>query len=288
VSQNDSAEDELAPGTLLHLLRARRLGRAYEFFSACASTNDMVRSRAAAGAAEGLLVVADSQTAGRGRLGRSWHSPPGQNLYLSLLLRPALPASHAAPLTLLAGAALADTLAKAGVLPRLRWPNDLLVPMAGGFRKVAGILTEMATDGEAIRHIVLGVGVNVNGLEFPPELAERATSLRIALGRSLDRARLLAGFLNAFEPIYDDFLARGPGLGLAQWRRYADLGRMCRIDRDGARVEGIATDIDDSGALLVRDDAGRVHRLISGEASENTGSGRLSEPTKIGQRARER
>jgi BirA family biotin operon repressor/biotin-[acetyl-CoA-carboxylase] ligase len=217
------------------------------------------------------VVVADSQTAGRGRLGRSWHSPPGQNLYLSLLLRPALTARHAAPLTLLAGAALAHTLAEAGATPRLRWPNDLLVPAAGGLRKVAGILTEMASDGERIRHIVLGVGLNANGLEFPPDLAERATSLRMALGRACDRGKLLVDFLVAFEAIYDDFLGRGPISGLEKWRRYADLGRVCRIDQDGATIEGIATDIDDDGALLVRDDAGRVHRIISGEMSEEAG-----------------
>jgi BirA family biotin operon repressor/biotin-[acetyl-CoA-carboxylase] ligase len=267
VSQNASAENDLAPEAVLRRLGTRGLGRDYEFLASCASTNDLVRSRAAAGAAEGLLVVADSQTAGRGRLGRSWHSPPGQNLYLSLLLRPALPARLATPLTLLAGAALAQTLAEAGATPRLRWPNDLLVPVAGGLRKVAGILTEMACDSERVRHIVLGVGLNVNSLEFPPDLAERATSLRLALDRACDRAKLLVDFLTTFESIYDDFLAHGPASGLQAWRRHADLGRVCRIDRDGARVEGIATDIDDDGALLVRDDAGRVHRVISGEVS---------------------
>jgi BirA family biotin operon repressor/biotin-[acetyl-CoA-carboxylase] ligase len=266
VSQHVSARSDLAPEVVLPFLVTQRLGRAYEFLSACASTNDVVRSRAASGAAEGLLVVADSQSAGRGRLGRAWHSPAGQNLYLSLLLRPALPARHATPLTLLAGASLARTLAQAGVAPRLRWPNDLLVPAPGGLRKVAGILTEMATNGEAVRHIVLGVGVNVNGLEFPPELAERATSLRVACGRAFDRAQLLVDFLATFETFYDDFLARGPASGLVEWRRYADLGRVCRIDQDGAKVDGIATDIDDSGGLLVRDDDGGVHRMISGES----------------------
>ena len=273
MNQSAAAESDLAPGAVLQRLRTRRMGRAYEFLSACASTNDVARARAAAGAAEGLVVVADSQSAGRGRLGRSWHSPPGQNLYLSLLLRPALPARQVAPLTLLAGAALARTLAAAGVTPRLRWPNDLLVAAAGEFRKAAGILSEMATDGERVRHIVVGVGLNVNGQEFPPDLAERATSLRLALGRTLDRAKLLVDFLAAFEPVYDDFLAHGPGLGLAKWRRYADLGRVCRIDQDGAKVEVVATDIDDSGALLIRDDAGRIHRMISGEVSFFTTEG---------------
>jgi len=265
VKPNAWVTNDLAPEAVLQLLRTRRLGQTYEFLPACGSTNDVVRSRAAAGAAEGLLVVADSQSAGRGRLGRVWHSPPGENLYLSLLLRPALPARHAAPLTLLAGAALASALAEADLAPRLRWPNDLLVPTASGMRKAGGILTEMASSGEGVRHIVLGVGLNVNGQDFPPELAERATSLRLACGRAFDRARLLVDFLTAFETTYDDFLAAGPASGLAEWRRHADLGRVCRIDQDGAKVEGVALDIDDTGALLVRDDAGRVHRVISGE-----------------------
>ncbi|MGB8294373.1 MAG: biotin--[acetyl-CoA-carboxylase] ligase [Polyangia bacterium] len=287
MSHDVSSESELAPASVLPHLRTHRLGQDYEFIAACASTNDLLRSRAAAGAGEGLLVVADSQTAGRGRLGRSWHSPAGQNLYLSLLLRPALAARLASPLTLLAGAALAQTLAQAGATPRLRWPNDLLVPAAGGLRKVAGILTEMACDGERVRHIVLGVGLNVNSLEFPPDLAERATSLRLALGRACDRARLLVDFLAALEPFYDEFLAHGPKSGLGEWRRYADLGRVCRVGGDGTKVEGIATDIDENGALLVRDGAGQVHRVISGETSEEAGGDRPSGPAQVGPRARE-
>jgi BirA family biotin operon repressor/biotin-[acetyl-CoA-carboxylase] ligase len=183
-----------------------------------------------------------------------------------LLLRPVLPARHATPLTLLAGASLARTLANAGAAPRLRWPNDLLLLAAGEFRKAAGILTEMATNGEAVRHVVLGVGLNVNGLEFQPDLAQLATSLRAVCGRAFDRAQLLVDFLAAFENVYDDFLARGPASGLVEWRRYADLGRVCRIDQDGVKVEGIAIDIDASGALLVRDDAGHAHRVTSVDA----------------------
>jgi len=151
VSHGASAESDLAPEAVLRRLGTRRLGRRYEFLAVCASTNDVVRGRAAAGAAEGFLVVADSQTAGRGRLGRSWHSPPGQNLYLSLLLRPALPTRQAAPLTLLAGAALAHTLAEAGARPRLRWPNDILV----GRRKLAGILVDRFSAESA----VVGIGL---------------------------------------------------------------------------------------------------------------------------------
>ena len=263
MSQADCAAGELMPDRVLARLRTQRLGRPYRYLAVCPSTNDVVREAAAEGAAEGLLVVANCQTAGRGRLGRTWHSPPGRILYLSLLLRPEVPGQQAVPLTLLAGAALAQALAQAGTVPHLRWPNDLLLPVDNQLRKAAGILTEMASDGNAVRHIVLGVGLNVNGLDFPPELAARATSLQQAAGRTFDRVHLLVDFLAAFETCYDDFLARGPGQGLRQWSRYADFGQAYRISRDG--VEGVAVGLDDAGALLVRDAAGRIHRMYSGD-----------------------
>lgn len=254
---------DLAPEEVASRLKTQRMGRAYRFLSVCDSTNNVVRALAMDGASEGLLVVADSQTAGRGRQQHVWHSPPGQNLYLSLLLRPTLEARHAAPLTLLAGAALAQALARAGAAPRLRWPNDLLLPIEGQMRKAAGILMEMASEGQSIRHIVLGVGVNVNGEAFPAELAARATSLALAAGQGFHRGQILADFLASFETIYDGFLAEGPSQGLAEWRRYADLKHAPRIVRDG--VEGFAVDVDEAGALLVRDGRGQVHRLTSGE-----------------------
>lgn len=254
---------DLAPEKVAERLETQRLGRSYQLLPVCESTSDVVRAAALGGAAEGLLVVADAQTAGRGRQQRVWHSPPGQNLYFSLLLRPRIQARLAAPLTLLAGAALAQALARAGAVPRLRWPNDLLLPVDGQMRKAAGILMEMASEGQAIRHIVLGVGVNVNSREFPPELAVRATSLYLAAGQRLARSQILADFLSAFEPLYDDCLLHGPARGLSEWRRYAGLKHAPRIVRDG--VDGFAMDVDESGALLIRDGSGQVHRLTSGE-----------------------
>jgi len=131
-----------------------------------------------------VLIIADDQTKGRGRRGRSWHSRPGENLTFSLLLRPALPARDVAPLTLLAGAALAATLSQFRFMPKLKWPNDVLLDVTGGPRKVAGILTEMSSEGDRVRHIVVGIGINVNAAAFPDDLA-RATSLRLAVGTSL-------------------------------------------------------------------------------------------------------
>jgi len=233
----------------------------------CASTNDETVTRALAGAEEGLLVVAGEQTAGRGRRGRVWHSPAGENLTFSLLLRPALPARQATPVTLLAGAALATALAGLGFVPRLKWPNDVLLDTANGPRKVAGILTEMASEAGNVRHVVLGVGINVNAETFPGELAARATSLRIARGLRLERVEVLAAFVRAFEPIYDHFVVHGPAAALATWNQHAVLGQPCTIEQGGSRIEGIAQGVDRSGALLIRSASGDVISLHAGEVT---------------------
>ena len=259
--------EDLDPQRLAELLHTRRLGRAYQLLPACASTSDEVAARARAGADEGLLIVAETQSGGRGRLGRVWHSPPGANLYLSLLLRPAMPPWMVPPLTLLVGGVVAEVLSAAGVAPQLKWPNDVLLPVAGGRRKVAGILTEMASERDRVRHVVVGLGLNVNGTAFPAELAERATSLLLATGRPFDRGTLLAALLDGLEPAYDQFVAEGPARALSRWRQHADLGRRCRVERDGAVIEGVAEDVDAEGTLLVRDDSGHLHRVLSGEIS---------------------
>ena len=248
-------------------LATRWLGRQHEWLAACASTNDVCAERARAGAAAGLVIAADAQTAGRGRLGRSWHSPPGDNLYVSLLLRPTRAPAEIPPLTLLAGAAVADAVAALGLLPRLKWPNDVqLVDRAvdGGVRrrKLAGILTEMATSGASVEHVVVGIGINVNGTDFPPDIADRATSVALALGRGVARAQLLASVLNAFEPRYDDFVRRGPAAAVDAFGAHAALPERCRVDD---RLAGTALRIDADGALVLRDDAGRIHRVVSGE-----------------------
>jgi BirA family biotin operon repressor/biotin-[acetyl-CoA-carboxylase] ligase len=244
-------------------LETRWLGRAYEWHEVCGSTSDLAAERARAGAPAGLVIAADRQTGGRGRLGRTWHSPAGENLYVSLLLRPARPAAEIPPLTLLAGAAVARAVAAPGVAPRLKWPNDVqLVDAAGARRKLAGVLTEMASAGDRVEHVIVGIGINVNAREFPAELADRATSLLLATGRPIDRAALLAAVLNAFEPLYDEFVRRGPAVAVDAFGAYAALPERCRVDD---RLQGVALGVDPDGALRLRDDAGRIHRVISGE-----------------------
>jgi BirA family biotin operon repressor/biotin-[acetyl-CoA-carboxylase] ligase len=271
-------------------LETKWLGRAYEWHDACGSTNDLAGARAKAGAPEGLVVATERQSAGRGRLGRVWHSPGGENLYLSVLLRPTRPAPELPPLTLLAGAAVARALARLGFRPRLKWPNDVQLfangapgdaapantapgngapkngaPDEAAPRKVAGILTEMSSEGGRVGHVVVGLGLNVNGLAFPPELAARATSMRLIAGRGFERAAVLAGVLAELEPLYADFAARGPEAARAAFEPFASLGERCRVSASGADLEGTMLGLDADGALRLRDDAGDIHRVLSGE-----------------------
>jgi BirA family biotin operon repressor/biotin-[acetyl-CoA-carboxylase] ligase len=271
------ADDSSLPPTpeRLHArLPTRWLGRAYAWLQSCPSTNDLATARGRDGAPEGLVVAADAQTGGRGRLGRAWHSPPGESLYFSILLRPARAAAELPPLTLLAGAAVARALAGLGFAPRLKWPNDVLLAEAGRTRKVAGILTETSSEGERVAQVVVGIGLNANARDFPPEIAERATSLRRVAGHAFDRAAILAAVLEAFEPLYEDFRARGPAAAVGIWQSHAALGERWRVTAPGepqlanlTTIEGIALGVDPDGALRLRDDAGVVHRVFSGEVS---------------------
>lgn len=199
------------------------------------STQRVARERACAGVPGGYAVVADAQTAGRGRLGREWVSPPGEDLYLSIVLRPPLPARSSPLLTLHAAARLAERLDL-----QVKWPNDLVHEG----RKVGGLLAEMEADGERVRWVVLGLGVNVNRREFPPSLPA-ATSLALARGRVLHREEVLETVLDALRPLGD--LSALPTLDA--WRaRSATLGSSVRV----GQVEGIATAVrDEDGALCV-------------------------------------
>lgn len=262
-------EDGLEPAALRARLSTTWLGRRHIHVATCASTNDLAATEARAGAATGTLVTADAQTAGRGRLGRAWHAEPGDNLTFSVVLRPGRPAPEIPTLTLLAGGAVAQALGDLRFSARLKWPNDVLLRAPGGGgerpRKVAGILTEAATVGSDVSHVVVGIGLNVNGAAFPAELADRATSLRLMRGAPLPRAEVLARVLARLEAALDDFVARGPAAATSLWDAYADRELRCRARVDGHQVEGVPDGVSADGSLRLRDDEGVIHRVMSGE-----------------------
>lgn len=232
------------------------------------STNGTAMEMAEGGAPHGTVVVADGQTLGRGRMGRRWHSPPGRNVYVSIVLRPALPVAHAPRLSLVAGIALADAVEETGVPGSLKWPNDLYL----GDRKAGGILAEMASEADRVRHVVIGVGINVNlgEDEIPGELRGKATSLRIRAGRTFPRGEVLARFLDAFGSRYGDFVAGGfPAVREGWVRRDFLAGRTVLLRSGGREERGVAVGVDAEGALLFRKGGiGECVAVHSGEIVE--------------------
>jgi BirA family biotin operon repressor/biotin-[acetyl-CoA-carboxylase] ligase len=256
--------DRLRALELKPLLATRELGHEVHWFEEVASTNDVAKELAEEGAAHGEVVVAEAQTAGRGRRGRSWSSPPGRNLYLSVVLRPDLPPARAPEMTLLASVAVCEAVRGAGVAAAaIKWPNDILV----GGRKVAGILTEMAADPDQVQWVVLGLGVNVNAEagDFPEELRPIATSLRQERGEPVGRALFAAAVLSRLEGWLDRHAAEGFGPVRDAWRGMSDtLGRDVRVRSGGEELVGRAEDVDEQGALLVQTGRG-LERVLSGD-----------------------
>ncbi|HET6956931.1 MAG TPA: biotin--[acetyl-CoA-carboxylase] ligase [Vicinamibacterales bacterium] len=246
--------------------RARpRLGRFAStllFFDSIGSTNDVALARAEAG----LVVVADEQTAGRGRRGHTWFSPPGSGLYVSVVVAPASspidPSRATTLLTLAAGVALAEGIEEGcGLQVDLKWPNDLQVSR----RKLGGILAESSGVGSR-DSVVVGYGLNVLSTAFPRELGDRATSLETELGRAVDRHHLLAETLAALSRRYEDLLAGRFDAILDAWRRRAPGATGARVawTTNASARSGVTAGIDDLGALLVKVDD-RVERIVSGE-----------------------
>lgn len=224
------------------------------------STNDVAAMLAERGVEEGCVILANAQTAGRGRHGRTWTSPPGAGLYLSTVVRPR---QHAVPLlTLAAGLAVAEGVyAATGLEPRLKWPNDVYL----GDCKVAGILAEAGSSDGGVPHVILGVGINVQATAYPRDIAASATCLETELGRPTDRGLLMTECLAALALRYADLQDGRSGSVVQGWRqRAAVFGRTVEWDAGGQCQRGIAENLDETGALLVRTDHG-VDRVISGE-----------------------
>lgn len=238
--------------------RLGQFGRRVLWYPEIGSTNDAANELAAAGEAEGTVVVADTQTAGRGRLGRSWTSPPGAGIYASVILRPH--AAVASLVTLAAGVAVAEGIEASTALPvALKWPNDVVTREG---RKLAGILAEAS----AASSVVLGFGINVMPAAYPAAIVSRATSIESELGRPIDRWLVLTECLARLRARYEDLRETRSAEVIGAWRARAasGFGRRVEWDAGGTMQQGVAHDVDADGALLVRTGYGIV-RLISGE-----------------------
>jgi BirA family biotin operon repressor/biotin-[acetyl-CoA-carboxylase] ligase len=244
--------------------RLAPLGDRVVFFNRIGSTNDVALSLALEPGSDGSIVIADGQTAGRGRLGREWFSPPSGGLYVSVVLSAASGQAEAGRaiglLTLTAGVALAEAVVAFTGLPcAIKWPNDLYVER----RKLAGVLAEAAAGGE---RIVLGYGINVTARTYPPELNDRATSLESELGRPIDRWGLCVETLTSLSARYRDLLSGRFDAILDAWRRLAPASQGAAVSwkTPGGFVRGTTAGIDDRGALLVRV-GDRIERIVGGE-----------------------
>jgi BirA family biotin operon repressor/biotin-[acetyl-CoA-carboxylase] ligase len=249
---------------LRRLFLSRTIGRRIEFHEEVESTNTEALRLALEGAPEGTVVMADAQSVGRGRLDRIWESPPSKNLYLSVVLRPDIPAASASLIPLMTGVAVAEAVSQ--YCPgrvRLKWPNDVLV----GGKKICGMLTEMRTRGDRVHFLIVGIGLNVNmrKLDFPRELRETATSLRIETECDIERLDAAVRLFEHAERWYRVFLNGGEPAVRETWLRYADIvGRRVEVVFGQAVQRGTVSGLDASGALLLEGEAG-VQQVLAGD-----------------------
>ena len=242
-------------------------GASWEYFDEIGSTNDVALRAAERGAGEGLLYIAGAQTAGRGRLGRSWHSPPEAGLYVSTIVRRPVLAPW---ITLAGGVAVAQGIREATGLPvQLKWPNDVIAVTGQAFRtrrKLAGILAEASSGADAIQYIVLGFGINLRKSALPPELEGHAGSLEGELGRQVDGGAVLAATLEALHRTTEEVAASGPSGLLAEWLRLSPSAHGATIEWDGPDNvrTGVSAGLDADGALRAATSRG-VERIVSGE-----------------------
>jgi len=256
-----SCPDSLMAPVVLGGLDTQWAGREIVYFPETDSTNRRARMLAQEGAAHGTLVLADSQTAGRGRRGRGWISPAGEGIFMSLLLRPNVHPSQVAKLSLLTALAVAEAIcAETGLDARIKWPNDIVI--AG--RKVCGLLLEMTADESAVYDVVAGVGINVHQKEFDAEIAHTASSLDLLAGKTFSRAALVRAFLSAFE----EAMALADEEMMAQYvARSATLGQRVQVIGLTGTFTGVAKGVTDSGSLLVEDEEGAVREVLAADVS---------------------
>jgi BirA family biotin operon repressor/biotin-[acetyl-CoA-carboxylase] ligase len=258
--------DSVTADAVKHAAQLRLLGRDIHVWETVDSTNAALSRLAKQEAVEGTVVLADQQTAGRGRVGKPWFSPPGVNLHLSVLLTPAIAVHDARFFTFIGSLAIADAVEAYGAKAQVKWPNDVLV----NDKKIAGVLTDVQLRGDRVEYVILGIGVNLN-IDRPDmerlygEAARGATSLREAVGRTVDRNAFAARLLEFLENRYFAFREHGRRPLLREWRDRSFLGRRVTVREAEVHVEGIAMDLDEEGCLIVNLDDGSTVAVREGE-----------------------
>jgi BirA family biotin operon repressor/biotin-[acetyl-CoA-carboxylase] ligase len=256
-----------ADDLLSRLGRTRVIGRDIRVFQETTSTNDVVEKLARDGVKEGVVVIAESQTRGRGRLGRKWTSPRGRGLWFSVLLRPDLRPQEATRLTIASATALRRAIeTQTGLKARIKWPNDILV----NGRKTAGILTELSAEPDHIKYVILGIGVDVNlsPADLPAELRKVATSLKAELGGPVARPELAVAILRELDRDYGRVGPNEFGALADEWEEHGTtIGHEVVISMGGRQVRGRAESLGEDGELLVRTEHGRLERIVGGDVT---------------------
>lgn len=259
-----SAPDTLIAAEIQSELGTWIIGREVLYFSETDSTNIRAHEAGEQGAAEGTVVIADTQSAGKGRLGRRWTSPPGINLYTSVILRPPILPWEAPHLTFLSAVAVACAVEDQGLKPELKWPNDVLI----GGKKLAGLLNELSAETEGIHFLILGIGVNLNMTadQFPEDLRYPATSLLIESGRRISRLDFARSLYRHLDRLYALYLEQGFVPVIRQWEeRCRMVGRRVEVGFQNHNITGTVEGLDEDGALLLRLEDGRRERVLAGD-----------------------
>ena len=258
--------DVLSLSELKSRIKTKMAGKHLLYFDVTDSTNIEAKKQAETGAPEGLLVVADKQVAGRGRRGRSWESPAGVNIFMTIMLRPSFEPEKASMITLVMALSTAQAITEVSGLPaKIKWPNDIVVNK----KKVVGILTELTMETDYIQHLVCGVGINVNQTELPDNIKDTATSLYIEGGKKINRAELIEKVMERFEANYEAFLKTGNMQGLIE--AYNELlvnkEAQVRVLDPKNEYEGISHGINELGELIVEKQDGSIENVYAGEVS---------------------
>lgn len=265
IELEEHQKDCLNYGLVAPHLNTKFIGNKIYYYDSIDSTNTEAKNLAEKNADEGWLVIAEEQTRGKGRIGRTWQSPKKTGIWMSLVLRPNVEPREVPQLTQLAAAAIVKALTKFDIEAKIKWPNDLII----NGKKICGILTEMAGSIEQLNYIIIGMGINVNQIleDFDEELREKASSIYIESGKKINRQALVGEILNSIEFYYNEFLAHNHKAYLDVCREESILiNKTVRVINNKKEKKGKALGIDDSGALLVEID-GKIEKIISGEVS---------------------
>jgi BirA family biotin operon repressor/biotin-[acetyl-CoA-carboxylase] ligase len=253
--------DVLAPAEIKAGLKTSMMGKNIHYFKETESTNILARNMAGS-VDEGTVVIAESQTGGRGRMGHKWISPEG-GIWLSVVLKPIMQPLHAPRITLLAGVAVAKTIRSYGLLAKIKWPNDVLI----NGKKVCGILTEIGAEMDSIQYVVVGVGIdaNVDTETFPEEFRDSSTSLKNELGYDINRVEFVQKLLIELETLYLKFQKEGFTSIMEEWRMMsATIGQWVKITTQSRIIYGEAIGVDSDGALIIETGEDRLEKIVAG------------------------